>query len=45
MLILVGLLLVYPRPLFDALGAGLVGVVALLQWLRRDQVLAPARAG
>jgi TRAP transporter 4TM/12TM fusion protein len=41
LLLVAGLLLVYPRPLFDALGVGLFSVVLALQLLRRR--LAPAR--
>jgi TRAP transporter 4TM/12TM fusion protein len=35
LLVLAGLALVYPRPLFDALGVGLVVVAVVLQLLRR----------
>jgi TRAP transporter 4TM/12TM fusion protein len=41
MLILAGLALVYPRPLFDAVGVGLFAVVLALQLLRRSP--APSR--
>jgi TRAP transporter 4TM/12TM fusion protein len=37
MLITAGFMLVYPRPMFDVIGVALVGVVALLQFLRRDK--------
>ena len=40
MLVVAGLALVYPRPLFDAIGVGLFLVVLVLQYLRRA---APAR--
>ena len=35
MLIIAGVLLVYPRTLFDAIGFGLVALVLLMQWLRK----------
>jgi TRAP-type uncharacterized transport system fused permease subunit len=41
LLILAGLALVYPRPLFDAVGIGLFAAVLVLQLLRRS--LAPSR--
>jgi hypothetical protein len=41
MLILAGLALVYPRPVFDAVGLGLVAVVLVVQYLCGG--LAPAR--
>jgi TRAP transporter 4TM/12TM fusion protein len=34
MLLVAGVLLVYPNPLFDAIGLSLVGLVLLSQWLR-----------
>jgi TRAP-type uncharacterized transport system fused permease subunit len=34
MLLVAGLMLVYPKPLFDAIGAGLVGLVAVMQWIK-----------
>ena len=37
MLILAGLLLVYPIPLYDLVGFGLMGTVILLQKLRREE--------
>jgi TRAP-type uncharacterized transport system fused permease subunit len=40
MLIVAGLALVYPRPLFDVIGVGLFLIVLVLQYLRRP---APAR--
>ena len=40
MLVVAGLALVYPRPLFDAIGIGLFALVLILQYLRRP---APAR--
>jgi hypothetical protein len=40
-LILAGLALVYPRPLFDAVGIGLFAAVLVLQLLRRSP--APSR--
>ncbi len=40
MLVVAGLALVYPRPLFDAIGVGLFAIVLVLQYLRRP---APAR--
>ena len=40
MLIAAGFLLVYPKALFDAIGFGLVALVVLMQWLRRDRALA-----
>ena len=40
MLVVAGLALVYPRPLFDAIGIGLFALVLVLQYLRRP---APAR--
>ena len=40
MLIVAGLALVYPRPLFDAIGVGLFALVLILQYARRS---APAR--
>jgi TRAP transporter 4TM/12TM fusion protein len=40
MLIVAGLALVYPRPLFDAIGVGLFALVLILQYARRG---APAR--
>jgi TRAP-type uncharacterized transport system fused permease subunit len=41
LLVLAGLALVYPRPLFDAVGVGLFAVVFVLQVLRRSS--APSR--
>ena len=41
LLLLAGLALVYPRPLFDAVGVGLFAVVLVLQLLRRSS--APSR--
>jgi TRAP-type uncharacterized transport system fused permease subunit len=41
LLILAGLALVYPRPLFDAVGVGLFAVVLVVQLLRRGP--APSR--
>jgi TRAP transporter 4TM/12TM fusion protein len=40
MLVVAGLALVYPRPLFDLVGVGLFSVVAVLQYLRRDPAAA-----
>ena len=40
MLVVAGVALVYPRPLFDAIGIGLFALVLVLQYLRRP---APAR--
>ena len=40
MLIVAGLALVYPRPLFDAIGVGLFALVLILQYARRG---APAQ--
>ena len=40
MLIIAGLMLVYPAPLFDYIGFGLVAVVVVLQKLRQPQPLA-----
>ena len=38
MLVVAGFLLVYPKPLFDAIGFALVALVVLMQWLRREPV-------
>jgi TRAP transporter 4TM/12TM fusion protein len=38
MLIVAGLALVYPRPLFDAVGVGLFAIVLVVQFLRRSVV-------
>ena len=38
LLVLAGLALVYPRPLFDAVGVGLFAVALALQLLRRSPV-------
>ena len=40
LLVVAGLALVYPRPLFDAIGVGLCALVLVLQYARRA---APAR--
>jgi TRAP transporter 4TM/12TM fusion protein len=40
MLLVAGVLLVYPKTLFDAIGLGLVAIVLASQWLRQDR--APA---
>jgi TRAP transporter 4TM/12TM fusion protein len=40
MLLVAGVMLVYPKTLFDIIGFGLVALVLLSQWLRRDR--APA---
>ncbi|MGQ9508843.1 MAG: TRAP transporter permease [Thermodesulfobacteriota bacterium] len=38
MLIIAGLLLVYPIPLYDIIGFGMMGLVILLQKLRREEI-------
>ena len=38
MLILAGLLLVYPKPLFDFIGIGLLLIVLGAQWLRGKKI-------
>jgi TRAP-type uncharacterized transport system fused permease subunit len=35
MLFVAGILLVYPKPLFDAIGLALAAIVLLSQWLRK----------
>jgi TRAP-type uncharacterized transport system fused permease subunit len=37
MLVVAGLMLVYPRALFDYIGAALVVAVIVMQWLRRGE--------
>ena len=34
-LLAAGVLLVYPKPLFDAIGLGLVAIVLASQWFRK----------
>jgi len=40
MLLVAGVMLVYPKTLFDLIGLGLVALVLLSQWLRKDRALA-----
>jgi TRAP transporter 4TM/12TM fusion protein len=42
MLIVAGLALVYPKPLYDAVGLALVALVFVIQFLRRDKAAARA---
>ena len=39
MLIAAGFMLVYPKPMLDALGVALVALVCLLQFLRREKTV------
>jgi TRAP-type uncharacterized transport system fused permease subunit len=44
MLVVAGVLLVYPKALFDAIGFGLVVLVVAMQWLRKDRPAVQAGA-
>ena len=42
MLIIAGLMLVYPKPLFDLIGLGLMAIVIVSQKLRKVEDYSPA---